>query len=216
MNNKYAIDVLGRKRFDWRLVIGGALITLLVTIIALVANVGGMRNYLCTRYWFRPVCAATNMAIFRFSREDVAWYDASEARSCTGIEQYLAQYPNGKFAQIAASRLSGRRLVEQIDWREDQAEVEIQYTKYLNQHLVKPNPARNLANAKNNATDNAKSQARQVECLPYATGIFKLESVRIKPQTWNCTVEGNGQTCDFAGTAICYYSEKSVSYNDEC
>ncbi|MEK7660841.1 MAG: hypothetical protein AAB680_02235 [Pseudomonadota bacterium] len=216
MSNKYQIPDLEKKKFDWQFVFVGTAILFVMFIISFFANIGGTRNYLCTRAWFQPICAATNLSILSFSREDVAWYEASEAKSCTGIEQYLAKYPNGKNAQVAAARLSGRKLVEHADWEEKQAEVDIHYTRFLNQYLVKTGPARNFASAKHDAIENAKAQAREVECEQYSSGNFKLNSVRIKPQTWNCSGEGDGQFCDFDGSVICYYSEKLISVGDEC
>lgn len=216
MSNKYQIPDLQKKEFDWQSIFTGAFVLIVLFIVAMIGNIGGTRSYLCTRDWFRPVCAATNLSFFRFSREDVVWYEASEAKSCAGIEQYLAKYPNGKNAQLATARLSGRALVEQADWQEKQTEVDIHYTRFLNQYLVKPNPAPSLSRAKHDAVENAHAEALEVACLPFKNGNFKLDRARIKPQNWNCTIEGTGHACDFDGTVTCNYSEKSINFAEQC
>lgn len=180
--------------------------TLLVALVAFMADLAGIQEFACLVPGARALCRAAGLGGVPTQAEEALW-TSRPSGDCQALRSYLAQFPKGTYAEEARSQLQAARRENHETWTPDQRRLALT--------VPAEDPKPDESAARQDALARADDQARRL-CKGFDAGEHRLLSSSAEPQKWNCRPAGQGIRCGFDGQAVCKVEVRHVTQIEEC
>ncbi len=185
-----------------------AAFTLVAGVASFVGDVAGLQAPICSIPGVYGMCAQNGWGGIATPREQAAW-DDRVAGDCEGLRVFVAQFPNGAYADEAARRLQARTTAIEDQWTSEQRRLPLTVRTAL-------------TGSANEGAARADALTRSSEDLELICGSyrnrdgFRLIGASAEPQRWRCSSVGGGVSCGFDGQAMCALEIRASVEREVC
>ena len=186
----------------------GAAFAAVAAAVGFLGDIAGLQAPICRAPLIRGVCAQQGWGGVASAAEQAAW-DARAPGDCESLRAFLAEHPNGAYAEEAARRLQAASASVDEQWAAETRRLPLTVRSGLA-------PLSSEAAARRDALSRSAEDVDMV-CGPFAQlDGYRLTSARAEPRRWRCTALGDGALCGFDGEAVCDIEVRTRSQVQTC